>query len=51
MASVWLFRVSPFKATRLMRSHLEAVQELLEQDPGAMSLQVALAEVHPGMRR
>jgi DNA-binding FadR family transcriptional regulator len=38
-------------ATRLMRSHLEAVQQLLEQDPGAMSLQVALAEVQPGMRR
>jgi len=38
-------------AARLMRSHLEAVQQLLEQDPGAMSLQVALAEVQPGMRR
>jgi GntR family transcriptional regulator, transcriptional repressor for pyruvate dehydrogenase complex len=38
-------------ATRLMRSHLEAVQQMLEQDPGAMSLQVALAEVQPGMRR
>jgi DNA-binding FadR family transcriptional regulator len=38
-------------STRLMRSHLEAVQQLLEQDPGAMSLQVAVAEVQPGMRR
>jgi GntR family transcriptional repressor for pyruvate dehydrogenase complex len=38
-------------ATRLMRSHLEAVQRLLEQDPGAMSLHVALAEVQPGVRR
>jgi hypothetical protein len=34
-----------------MRSHLEAVQRMLEQDPGAMSLQVALAEMQPGMRR
>jgi DNA-binding GntR family transcriptional regulator len=38
-------------ATRLMRSHLAAVQRMLEQDPGAMSLQVALAEMQPGMRR
>ena len=38
-------------ATRLMRSHLESVQRMLEQDPGAMSLHVALAEVQPGMRR
>ena len=38
-------------ATRLMRGHLEAVQRMLEQDPGAMSLQVALAEMQPGMRR
>src|SRR3954447_1652496 len=38
-------------ATRLMRTHLEAVQRMLEQDPGAMSLHVALAEVQPGMRR
>ena len=38
-------------ASRLMRSHLEAVQRMLEQDPGAMSLQVALAEIQPGMRR
>lgn len=38
-------------AVRLMRAHLEAVQKMLEQDPGAMSLQVALAEMQPGMRR
>ena len=38
-------------ATRLMRTHLESVQRMLEQDPGAMSLHVALAEVRPGMRR
>jgi GntR family transcriptional regulator, transcriptional repressor for pyruvate dehydrogenase complex len=38
-------------ASRLMRSHLEAVQRMLERDPGAMSLQVALAEMQPGMRR
>jgi GntR family transcriptional repressor for pyruvate dehydrogenase complex len=38
-------------ATRLMRSHLDAVQRMLEQDPGAMSLHVALAEMQPGMRR
>jgi GntR family transcriptional repressor for pyruvate dehydrogenase complex len=38
-------------ATRLMRIHLESVQRMLEQDPGAMSLHVALAEVQPGMRR
>jgi DNA-binding FadR family transcriptional regulator len=38
-------------ASRLMRAHLESVQRMLEQDPGAMSLQVALAEVQPGMRR
>jgi GntR family transcriptional regulator, transcriptional repressor for pyruvate dehydrogenase complex len=38
-------------ATRLLRSHLEAVQRMLEQDPGAMSLQVALAEMQPGIRR
>jgi GntR family transcriptional regulator, transcriptional repressor for pyruvate dehydrogenase complex len=37
-------------ASRLMRAHLEAVQKMLEQDPGAMSLHVALAEVRPGMR-
>lgn len=38
-------------AARLMRTHLESVQRMLEQDPGAMSLQVALAEMQPGMRR
>ncbi|MBN8988931.1 MAG: FadR family transcriptional regulator [Rhizobiales bacterium] len=38
-------------ASRLMGAHLEAVQRMLEQDPGAMSLHVALAEVRPGMRR
>jgi GntR family transcriptional repressor for pyruvate dehydrogenase complex len=38
-------------ATRLMRTHLDSVQRMLEQDPGAMSLYVALAEVQPGMRR
>ena len=38
-------------AARLMRSHLGAVQRMLEQDPGAMSLQIALAEMKPGMRR
>src|SRR6201996_1849986 len=38
-------------ATRLMRAHLDSVQRMLEQDPGAMSLHVALAEVQPGMRR
>ena len=38
-------------ATRLMRAHLESVQRMLEQDPGAMSLQVALAEMQPGISR
>jgi DNA-binding FadR family transcriptional regulator len=38
-------------ATRLMRSHLDSVQRMLEQDPGAVSLHVALADVQPGMRR
>jgi GntR family transcriptional regulator, transcriptional repressor for pyruvate dehydrogenase complex len=38
-------------AARLMRAHLESVQRMLEQDPGAMSLHVALAEVQPGIRR
>ena len=38
-------------ATRSMRAHLEAVQAMLEQDPGAMSLRVALAEMQPGMPR
>jgi GntR family transcriptional regulator, transcriptional repressor for pyruvate dehydrogenase complex len=39
------------KAARLMRAHLESVQQMLEQDPGAMSLHVALAEIQPGVRR
>lgn len=38
-------------ATRLMRTHLDSVQRMLEQDPGAMSLHVALAEMQPGMPR
>jgi len=38
-------------ATRLMRTHLGSVQRMLEQDPGAMSLYVALAEMQPGMPR
>lgn len=38
-------------AARLMRIHLESVQRMLEQDPGSMSLHVALAEIQPGMRR
>ena len=38
-------------ASRLMRAHLESVQRMLEQDPGAMSLQVALAEMQPGISR
>jgi GntR family transcriptional regulator, transcriptional repressor for pyruvate dehydrogenase complex len=38
-------------ATRLMRSHLESVQRMLEADPGSMTLHVALADMHPGMRR
>ena len=38
-------------ACRLMRIHLELVQRMLEQDPGSMSLHVALAEMHPGVRR
>jgi GntR family transcriptional regulator, transcriptional repressor for pyruvate dehydrogenase complex len=38
-------------ATRSLRTHLDAVQRMLEQDPGAMSLHVALADVQPGMRR
>jgi GntR family transcriptional repressor for pyruvate dehydrogenase complex len=38
-------------ATRLMRAHLESVQRMLEHDPGAMSLHVALAEVQSGIRR
>jgi GntR family transcriptional regulator, transcriptional repressor for pyruvate dehydrogenase complex len=35
------------KATRLMRSHLVSVHRMLEADPGAMSLHVALAEIRP----
>jgi DNA-binding FadR family transcriptional regulator len=38
-------------AARLMRAHLESVQRMLEQDPGAMSLRVALAEMQPGISR
>ena len=38
-------------AAQLMRSHLESVQQMLERDPGSMSLHVALAEMQPGMRR
>jgi GntR family transcriptional regulator, transcriptional repressor for pyruvate dehydrogenase complex len=38
-------------AARLMRIHLESVQRMLEQDPGSMSLHVALAEMQPGVRR
>jgi GntR family transcriptional repressor for pyruvate dehydrogenase complex len=38
-------------ATRLMRTHLESVQRMLETDPGAMSLRVAIAEIQPGVRR
>ncbi len=38
-------------ATRLMRTHLQSIQTMLEQDPGAMSLQVALAEIKPGIQR
>lgn len=33
------------KAARLMRSHLMSVNRMLEADPGAMSLHVALAEM------
>ena len=38
-------------ATRLMRVHLESVQRMLELDPDAMSVHVALAEMQPGARR
>lgn len=38
-------------ATRLMRIHLESVQRMLESDPDAMSVHVALAEMRPGARR
>jgi GntR family transcriptional repressor for pyruvate dehydrogenase complex len=37
--------------TRLMRVHLESVQRMLESDPNAMSVHVALAEMQPGARR
>jgi DNA-binding FadR family transcriptional regulator len=38
-------------STRLMRAHLESIQRMLEQDPGSMSLHVAMAEIQPGIRR
>jgi len=38
-------------AVPLMRAHLESIQRMLEQDPGSMSLHVAMAEMQPGMRR
>ncbi|SDP26172.1 transcriptional regulator, GntR family [Afipia sp. GAS231] len=38
-------------ATGLMRVHLESVQRMLESDPGAMSLQVALADMQPRAHR
>jgi GntR family transcriptional repressor for pyruvate dehydrogenase complex len=38
-------------ATRLMRVHLESVQRMLESDPDAMSVHVALTEMQPGARR
>jgi GntR family transcriptional repressor for pyruvate dehydrogenase complex len=38
-------------AARLMRGHLEFVQRMLEADPGAMLLHVAVADVQPGVRR
>jgi hypothetical protein len=34
-----------------MRGHLEFVQRMLEADPGAMLLHVAVADVQPGVRR
>lgn len=37
-------------ARRVMRSHLRSIQRMLEQDPGAMSLRVALAEIKPSIR-
>jgi GntR family transcriptional repressor for pyruvate dehydrogenase complex len=37
-------------ATGLMRVHLESVQRMLESDPDAMSLHVALAEMQPRAR-
>jgi len=38
-------------AARLMRAHLESIQRMLESDPDAMSIHVALAETQPGARR
>jgi len=38
-------------ASRLMRVHLESVQRMLESDPDAMSVHVAVAEMQPGVRR
>jgi DNA-binding FadR family transcriptional regulator len=38
-------------ASRLMRVHLESVQRMLESDPDAMSVHVALAKMQPGARR
>jgi len=38
-------------AARLMRAHLESVQRMLESDPDAMSVHVALVETQPGARR
>ena len=38
-------------AAGLMRVHLESVQRMLESDPDAMSLHVALAEMQPRARR
>lgn len=38
-------------AARLMRVHLESVQRMLESDPDAMSVHVALAELQPAARR
>jgi GntR family transcriptional repressor for pyruvate dehydrogenase complex len=37
-------------AARLMRVHLESVQQMLDSDPGAMSPHVALTEMQPGVR-
>lgn len=37
-------------AARLMRVHLESVQRMLDSDPGAMSPQIALTEMQPGVR-
>lgn len=37
-------------ATRLMQTHLQSVQRMLEQNPDTMSLHVALTEMQPGAR-